>query len=89
MLERLLGVTEHAAWDEALPPAGGSQAGGVVADYRLADTDVANGFRRLVDGWLQAKAEGRTVPADRAVGRAVGAAGPAGRGGHAGGRARS
>ncbi len=55
MLERLLGVTEHARWDPE------QQA--VVADYRLADTDVANGFRRLVDGWLRAKSEGRPVPA--------------------------
>lgn len=54
MLERLLGVTENAAWDE--------ERQAVVADYRLADTDVAHGFRRLVDGWLRARAEGRPVP---------------------------
>ncbi len=63
MLERLLGVTENAAWDETLPPGSSNEAGGVVADYRLADTDVANGFRRLVDEWLKAKAAGRAVPA--------------------------
>ncbi len=55
MLERLLGVTENARWDEGL--------NAVVADYRLADTDVAHGFRRLVDGWLKARAGGRAVPA--------------------------
>ncbi len=64
MLERLLGMTEKAHWDDSVPPLpGGTTAGAVVADYRLADTDVANGFRRLVDGWLQARAEGRPVPA--------------------------
>ena len=64
MLERLLGVTENARWDDvAAGQSGASEAGGVVADYRLADTDVANGFRRLVDGWLRAKAAGRPAPA--------------------------
>ncbi len=53
-LERLLGVTEHARWDEA--------EGAIVADYRLADTDVARWFRRLVDGWLVERAAGRPVP---------------------------
>ena len=54
-LERLLGVTENARWDEE------SQA--VVADYRLADTDVARWFQRLVDGWLREKGAGKPVPA--------------------------
>ena len=54
-LERLLGVTENARWDEE------SQA--VVADYRLADTDTARWFQRLVDGWLRERADGRPVPA--------------------------
>lgn len=54
-LERLLGVTENARWDDE------SQA--VVADYRLADTDVARWFQRLVDGWLRERADGRVVPA--------------------------
>lgn len=54
MLERLLGVTEEAAWDE--------EVGAVVADYRLADTDAARWFGRVMDGWLLARAEGRPVP---------------------------
>jgi len=54
-LERLLGVTENARWDE--------QAGAIVADYRLAETDTARWFQRLVDSWLREKAEGRPVPA--------------------------
>jgi len=54
-LERLLGVTENARWDD--------QAGAIVADYRLADTDVARWFQRLVDGWLREKGAGKPVPA--------------------------
>jgi len=54
-LERLLGVTENARWDD--------QAGAIVADYRLADTDTARWFQRLVDGWLRDKAAGRPAPA--------------------------
>ena len=49
-LERLLGVTENARWDD--------QTGAVVADYRLADTDTARWFQRFVDGWLREKAAG-------------------------------
>ena len=32
------------------------------ADYRLADTDTARWFQRLVDGWLADKAAGKAVP---------------------------
>ncbi len=60
-LERLLGVTENARWEEEVPA--GSGIGAVVADYRLADTDAARWFQRLVDGWLREKADGRPVPA--------------------------
>ena len=54
-LELLLGVTENARWDE--------EAQAIVADYRLADTDTARWFQRLVDGWLRDRAAGRPVPA--------------------------
>lgn len=52
-LERLLAVVENARWDD------GEQA--VVADYRLADTDTARWFQRLVDGWLRDRAAGRAT----------------------------
>ncbi len=53
-LERLLGVTENARWDE--------EEGGVVADYRLAETDAGRAFGRLIDGWLASRDAGRAVP---------------------------
>ena len=60
-LERLLGVTENARWEAEVPA--GAGIGAIVADYRLAETDTARWFQRLVDGWLREKAEGRPVPA--------------------------
>ena len=60
-LERLLGVTENARWEDEVPPGGG--IGAIVADYRLADTDTARWFQRLVDGWLREKGAGKPVPA--------------------------
>ncbi len=50
-----------------------------MAYYRLADTDVARWFRRLVDGWLVERG-GPAGAGDRAVRGALGAPGAGRRG---------